>query len=100
LWLVRSEVHVVARRLGEGLTGRQRTCSEITPCLISVREGAKSMNTQQINAVGVGFFFFGNVIFSIRMLTTAPLIVHIQLPVLGGTQGLRKCKIKKNRDCN
>ena len=57
LWLVRSEVHVVARRLGEGLTGRQRTCSEITPCLISVREGAKSMNTQQINAVGVGFFF-------------------------------------------
>lgn len=39
--------------------------------------------------------FFGNVIFSIRMLTTAPLIVHIQLPVLGGTQGLRKCKIKK-----
>lgn len=32
------------------------------------------MNTQQINSVGV--FFFGNVIFSIRMLTNAPLIAH------------------------
>lgn len=79
---------------GEELMDRRKTSSGITACLISAREGAKSMNTQQINAVRLGFFF-GNVIFSIRMLSTAPLIVRIQLPVLGGTQGLRKCKIKK-----
>lgn len=72
---------------------RGRTSSGITACLTFVREGAKSMNTQQINAVGLGFF--GNVIFSIRVLTTPPLIVHNQPPVRGGTQGLRKCKIKK-----
>lgn len=68
------EACVAAGRLREWLMDAWRTSSGITACLTSVREGAKSMNTQQINSVGV--FFFGNVIFSIRMLTNAPLIAH------------------------